>query len=122
MANSIYNINKGINKPVEFKGLKAQYIWWLGGGLVCLLVVFAGMYIAGINTFLSLGIILVAGGWLFMKIYQLSHRYGQYGMMKMLAKKSIPTCIKSGSRKIFISLKTDKRGKDITGHITHHGD
>jgi len=25
-----YPINKGINKPVEFKGPKAQYIWDLG--------------------------------------------------------------------------------------------
>ena len=33
MANSVYKINKGINKPIEFKGLKAQYIWYLGGGL-----------------------------------------------------------------------------------------
>ncbi len=23
---SVYQINKGINKPVEFRGLKAQYI------------------------------------------------------------------------------------------------
>jgi len=41
MTNSIYQINKGINKPIEFKGLKAQYIWYLGGGLVALLVLFA---------------------------------------------------------------------------------
>ncbi|MBC7536286.1 MAG: DUF4133 domain-containing protein, partial [Ferruginibacter sp.] len=25
MSNSVYQINKGINKPIEFKGLKAQY-------------------------------------------------------------------------------------------------
>ena len=30
MANSVYVINKGINAPITFKGLKAQYIWWLG--------------------------------------------------------------------------------------------
>ena len=32
MSNSVYKVNKGINKPIEFRGLKAQYIWWLGGG------------------------------------------------------------------------------------------
>jgi len=26
---SVYKINKGINKPIEFKGLKAQYIAYL---------------------------------------------------------------------------------------------
>ena len=41
MSNSVYQINKGINKPIEFKGLKAQYIWYLGGGLVALLILFA---------------------------------------------------------------------------------
>src|SRR4029450_6697341 len=27
MSTSVYKINKGINKPIEFKGLKARYIW-----------------------------------------------------------------------------------------------
>ena len=49
MSNSVYQINKGINKPIEFKGLKAQYIWYLGGGLVALLIVFAIIYICGIT-------------------------------------------------------------------------
>ena len=47
MASSIYGINKGINKPIEFRGLKAQYIWYLAGGLVGLLVLFAILYISG---------------------------------------------------------------------------
>ena len=38
MSNSVYSINKNSNKSIEFKGLKAQYIWYLGGGLVCLLI------------------------------------------------------------------------------------
>ena len=61
MANSVYKINKGINKPVEFKGLKAQYIWYLAGGLVLLLIVFAILYIIGINTFFCLGLVMVLG-------------------------------------------------------------
>ena len=38
MANSVYQINKGINRSIEFKGLRAQYIWYLGGGVVALLI------------------------------------------------------------------------------------
>ncbi len=41
MANSVYQINKGINQSIEFKGLKAQYIWYLGGGVIALLIIFA---------------------------------------------------------------------------------
>ena len=58
MINSVYQINKGINKPIEFKGLKAQYIWYLGGGLVALLILFAIIYITGVNVFICLALIV----------------------------------------------------------------
>ncbi|MGN6602454.1 MAG: DUF4133 domain-containing protein [Ginsengibacter sp.] len=104
MATSVYTINKGINKPIEFKGLKAQYIWYLGGGLLLLLILFAVLYICGVNTFICLGIILIAGTGLFMYVFRLSHKYGEHGMMKTLAGKSVPTVVKSYSRKIFTGL------------------
>ncbi|PVD50921.1 DUF4133 domain-containing protein [Terrimonas sp.] len=105
MANSVYQINKGINQSIEFKGLKAQYIWYLGGGVVALLIVFAGMYIIGLPTYLCIGIILTAGTFLVMKIYGMSNKYGEHGLMKALARKQVPKLIKSRSRKIFIGIK-----------------
>jgi hypothetical protein len=105
MSTSIYSINKGINKPLEFKGLKAQYIWYLGGGLLTLLILFAILYICGVNTFLCLGIILISGTALFIYVYKLSHKYGEHGMMKTLAKKNLPKQIKGYSRKTFTRLK-----------------
>src|SRR3990167_5191419 len=101
MANSVYQINKGINQSIEFKGLKAQYIWYLGGGVVALLIVFAAMYIIGLPTYLCIGIILTAGTFLVMKIYGMSNKYGEHGLMKALARKQVPKLIKSRSRKIF---------------------
>nr|MBA4141281.1 DUF4133 domain-containing protein [Segetibacter sp.] len=79
MSNSVYSINKNINKPIEFKGLKAQYIWYLGFGLVALLLLFAIMYITGVNAFICLGVILLMGTMLFIQVYRLSHKYGEYG-------------------------------------------
>lgn len=105
MANSVYQINKGINQSIEFKGLKAQYIWYLGGGVVALLIVFAAMYIIGLPTYLCIGIILTAGTFLVMKIYGMSNKYGEHGLMKALARKQVPKLIKSRSRKIFMSIK-----------------
>ncbi len=102
MSTSAYNINKGINKPVEFKGLKAQYIWYLGAGLLILLILFAILYICGINTFICLGLILALGTFLFLYVYKLSRTYGEYGMMKKIAKKGIPKLLKSKSRKMFL--------------------
>lgn len=104
MSTSVYTIHKGINRPVEFKGLKAQYIWWLGAGLLLLLIVFAVLYIAGVHPFLCLLLIACAGTGLCIRVYQLSRRYGEHGMMKTLAKRSIPTVIKTYSRTTYTSL------------------
>jgi hypothetical protein len=105
MSNSVYQINKGINRPIEFKGLKAQYIWYLAGGLVGLLIIFAILYIIGINPFLCVGIILIAGTFLVLKVYAMSNKYGEHGMMKKLAQRSVPHSIKSNSRKTFKKLR-----------------
>ena len=101
MSTSVYHINKGINKPVEFKGLKAQYIWYLGGGIVALLILFAIMYISGVNVYLSLVLIISAGTGLFIFIYRMSNKYGEHGIMKQMAKHQIPACIKFRSVKVF---------------------
>lgn len=104
MATSVYTINKGINKPIEFKGLKAQYIWWLGGGLLVLLIVFAVLYLFGVHPFACMAVVLIAGAGLFMQVYRLSRKYGKDGMMKSLAKRSVPNIIKIYSRKTFTKL------------------
>lgn len=110
MANSVYSINKGVNKSVEFKGLKAQYIWYLAGGLIALLVLFAILYIAGVNSFVCVGVIIIAGSFLFTYVYKLSHKYGEYGMMKQMAKRNIPSLIKCNSRALFIKTKNSMIG------------
>jgi hypothetical protein len=97
MSNSVYQINKGINKPIEFKGLKAQYIWYLGGGLVALLIFFAIIYIIGVNVFICLALIVSQSTVLFMYVYKLSRTYGEFGLMKKVAKKAVPKVIKSYS-------------------------
>jgi hypothetical protein len=106
MATSVYRINKGINKPIEFKGLKAQYIAYLGIGLVVLLIMFAILYISGVNMFICLPLILTLGTLLFVFVYRMSDRYGQYGLLKHAAKRSIPSHLTSNSRKMFLQLKT----------------
>jgi len=113
MSTSVYQVNKGINRPIEFKGLKAQYIWYLGGGLLALLILFAILYICGLNTFICLAIIIGAATALFMHVYKLSRKYGQHGMMKELAKRSIPAGIKCRSREIFTGLMIGKRNTTV---------
>ncbi|WP_130855650.1 DUF4133 domain-containing protein [Olivibacter jilunii] len=99
---SIYRINKGVNKPVEFRGLKAQYIWYLGGGIIALMIIYAVMYIIGLNQYICLAVILCLGAGVVMKVYQLSDKYGEHGMMKSMARKSVPKTIKCNSRRVFM--------------------
>lgn len=102
---SVYKINKGINKPIEFKGLKAQYIGYLAGGLVSLLVLFAILYVTGVNMFVCLAVIMAAGTGLFMTVYRMSDKYGQYGLLKKLARPNIPDAVIGNTRKVFLELK-----------------
>lgn len=104
MANSVYQINKGINQSIEFKGLKAQYIWYLGAGLVALLIVFAILYFIGLPSIICVGFIGVAGALLVIQMYNLSGKYGEHGLMKSLAYKKVPKSLKCWSRRIFRNL------------------
>ncbi len=111
MSNSIYYINKGINKSIEFKGLRAQYIWYFGGMVIILMIVFAVMYISGVNTYICMALIggsATAGSF---KIFSLSHQYGEHGLMKAIAKKRVPKVLKSYTRRNFqhLTIQEDKR-------------
>ncbi|KGO85886.1 hypothetical protein Q765_13705 [Flavobacterium rivuli WB 3.3-2 = DSM 21788] len=102
MSNSVYQVNKGINKSIEFKGLKAQYIWYLGGGIAGLLVGFSAMYLIGLPSLLCVGVILIAGALLVMKVYGMSNKYGEHGLMKAMARKQVPKIIKIRGRQLFL--------------------
>ena len=102
---SVYQINKGVNKPIEFKGLKAQYIAYLAIGLVLLLISFAVLYICGLSLFIILPVIIGLGTALFFSVFHLSHKYGEHGLMKYFAKRTLPRYLKFNSRRIFTGLK-----------------
>lgn len=107
MNNSIYSINKGINKSIEFKGLRAQYIWYFGGLVISLLLFFAILYIAGADTLICLSLTGSAAAYGSLKIFRLSRTYGEHGLMKAAARKRVPRVLKSYSRRYFRQL-TDK--------------
>jgi hypothetical protein len=102
---SIYQINKGINKPIEFRGLYGQYIAYLAGGLVLLLISFALLYILGVPIIIVLPLILGLGAGLFFAVTRLSKRFGVHGLGKYMAKRGLPEYIKFSSRRVFTGLK-----------------
>ena len=114
MGNSVYQINKGVNKCITFRGLKAQYVWYLGGGICALLMLFSAMFIVGVPSYICVAVILLAGSLLIYKVYGMSNKYGEHGLTKHMARRWIPKVVKLYSRQVFIRLEiksNDRKGK-----------
>lgn len=77
-----YPINKGIGCSVEFKGLKAQYLFIFCGGLLALFVLFVILYMVGINQWFCIGFGVVSASVLVWQTFALNARYGEHGLMK----------------------------------------
>ena len=103
MNYTMFTLNRGINRPLEFWGLKAQYVTILAAGLVGLLLTFALLFIAGIKTYVCFALVLPAAGALFKFTRRLSNRYGQHGLMKKLAANRLPWLICSTTRRAFFN-------------------
>jgi len=98
-----YPINKGIGRPVEFKGLKAQYLFIFAGGLLALFVLFVILYMVGIDQWICIGAILV---W---QTFALNARYGEHGLMKLGAAKSHPRYLSNRRRITRLFSKRKKK-------------
>ena len=85
-----YPINKGAGNPVEFKGLKSQYLFVFAGGMVTVLLAVVILYLAGVDQWICIPFGTVSGGLLAWAVFRLNARYGEHGLMKLLAEKRRP--------------------------------
>ena len=85
-----YPINKGIGRPVEFKGLKSQYLFIFCGGLLALFVLFVILYMVGIDQWVCIGFGVASSSVLVWQTFSLNARYGEHGLMKLGATRSHP--------------------------------
>jgi hypothetical protein len=90
IGNMEYNINKGIGKSVEFKGLKAQYLFIFAGGLLSVFVLFVILYMIGIDQWICIGFGVIAASVLVWLTFDLNRKYGENGLMKIMAKRQHP--------------------------------
>lgn len=102
-----YSINKGIGNSVEFKGLKAQYLFIFAGGLLATFIIFVVMYMAGVNQWICIGFGVIAASLLVWQTFALNAKYGEHGLMKAGAVKSHPRYIIN--RKSFPKLFKQKK-------------
>jgi hypothetical protein len=85
-----FPINKGIGKPAEFQGLKAQYLFIFAGGLLGLFIVFVVMYMAGVNQWVCIIFGVTAALTLVYGTFYLNAKYGEHGLMKAQARRNHP--------------------------------
>ena len=85
-----YPINKGIGRPVEFKGLKAQYLFIFAGGLLAAFVLFVILYMAGAGQWLCIGFGVVSASATVWLTFRLNAKYGEHGLMKLGAARMRP--------------------------------
>lgn len=90
-----YSINKGINRPLEFKGIRAQYLAYMVVGLVVLLFLFAVLYLIGVTLYLVLPVIGTLGTLHFSIVGKYSKKYGVHGLSKQAGYKALPKALKT---------------------------
>lgn len=73
--------------------LKAQYLFYFAGGLLGNLILVMVMYMAGVNNLICLIFGLSTSGYLIYKVFAMNKKYGQYGLMKLQARKYFPRYI-----------------------------
>ncbi|MFC5683165.1 DUF4133 domain-containing protein [Flavobacterium sp. MAHUQ-51] len=107
---STYNINKGIGRAVEFKGLKAQYLFIFAGGLLGILILVMILYMTGVNSFICLFIGTGGSSLIVWQTFSLNKKYGEHGLVKISAHKRHPhyiICRKAIHR--YFKFKTKSR-------------
>lgn len=85
-----FEINRGIGRNVEFKGLESQYLFVFTAGLLAVFVVFVIMYMAGVNQWVCIGFGVASATLLVWLTFRLNAKYGTHGLMKAAARKRHP--------------------------------
>jgi hypothetical protein len=100
-----YLINKNIDRPLVFKGLKAQYIFYYIGVIISCFLCFVLLNASGVSTMVTL---IISAALLILGVQTVgivSNKFGQDGLMKYLAKGKLPKYIQIDSRNYFLNLK-----------------
>lgn len=90
---AVYQINKGIGRSPEFKGLRRQYLFIFAGGLLAVLITFMILYMVGVNQCMCITLGVISSSAVIWTTFYLNSKYGEWGMMKILAARNHPSYI-----------------------------
>lgn len=85
-----WEINKGVGRSVEFKGLKAQYLFIFAGGLLAMFILVVVLYMMGVNQLLCIVLGIAGAAVIVQQTFSLNKKYGEHGLMKIGARKNHP--------------------------------
>ncbi|KGN84490.1 hypothetical protein HR15_10905 [Porphyromonas gulae] len=71
-----WEINKGVGRTVEFRGLKAQYLFLFAGGLLSTFIVVVVLYLLGISQLVCLGIGVLGATLVVWQTFAMNRKYG----------------------------------------------
>lgn len=103
-----WEINKGIGRTVEFKGLKAQYLFIFAGGLLSVFILVVILYMFGVSQVLCLVLGVSGATALVWQTFAMNQKYGEHGLMKRRARGYHPRyliCRRSVSRLLYVSRR-----------------
>lgn len=109
MERKMYQVNKGADSDMEFKGFSAQYIAYAGLGLLSCLAFFTLLYLLDVPTLLNFLVCLPISALFYLWIVRLNKQYGKYGLMKKSAFKKVPTVLKIRDRGFIAKLNTKQK-------------
>ncbi|HVV07247.1 MAG TPA: DUF4133 domain-containing protein [Puia sp.] len=102
---TVFKVHRRVNAPVEFKGLKGQYILYAGASVIACMVLFAILYLVGVNSYICLPVCFGIGALCIGRAFHLSQHYGIYGWRKRRRARASPGALKSGTRRVYLALK-----------------
>jgi hypothetical protein len=106
-----YDLNRGINKPVEFKGLVGNNIYFLVAGIGLTFALFVTMYMLSVPLLFTILITFTLGGGMWAGVFALNRKYGEHGLMKASARRSSPKYITNRQSRLFQHLNEDRAGR-----------
>lgn len=83
-----YVVNKGVGRPLDFYGLKEQFILYFAAGIVVAVAIY--FVLAFISQFIAVTVAALVAVADYFLCYYLNAKYGVCGMSKSFAMRSCP--------------------------------
>ena len=83
-----YAINKGVNRPLDFYGLKETYIFYFVGGILCAIVAY--FILQFISNWVAIPVAVFIAILSYLLTYYLNNKFGANGLPKRMAQNACP--------------------------------